>query len=661
MSANDNQWFCTLCNKTFEMESDLAESERRCPFCMRRTGLTKGGTQPDGKTGEASAFPSHTVKRKGSWWKWLLVAVSVGAAGAGGWWAWSIWSVPGPMDDLERVALSEDLKLLLDVEPQDSRLATCDSLEGYRRLLEETGLLGDAAQTGVETSQEAPAALRSVGTLLGGGDRALPAEALAIGLACLRSHGMFAQPCRPAKVDLTAPMPRQSVGLCSVKDGKVESAVLIPDGGEVTPEELEVFTPAQGGAWVLATLGAMAQEPGEAYRLFGAALQAWEDPLVRFQLGEAKLRFKVPDFASEDMAKALSAGYNEQGAVRLAEVQAGLGHWDEALGLYQRVLQGSPSSPVAKLGKVKALLSMGQMKEAETLLAELEREAPSLEGLNHVLAAWHLANKRTDQALAALKKELDTRPTVSSALAWIRTLESVKGTAEAAKALAELKVPGVELELEALRLQLTQGQKAESAQSAEKLAQKYPTDPNVMRACGLAFFDAGELGKAEAAFAAADQYGQNKEFESLTYLTLVRYLMESKGLKSAQSGEATLKMLESRHPNADVDVALSLNGLGLWKQAREILEKKLESDPLRKVDIAVNLYGLYLRNGDPAKADALRKRILGELPEAERTGVEAGFQHELESVKEPEDTPSSASTPTPVPKSRSIDPKAEMK
>lgn len=641
MSTNDSMWLCTLCEKAFEVDPGTPTDEIRCPHCMRRTGLVPGGESGPASPAKMSEGGAEARATKGGsgLWKLLVLVVALGLGAGGAWWAWTAFSKPGPLDGLEQLAKTPDLASILDVGPEDSRLASCNSLKGFEDLLNSAGLVGDAGDA-------APGSLRSVETLLAGSTWVLPAEGLAIGLSCLRKNGAFAAVCRPATKSLTMPIEKQPVGLCVVRDGTVTDAVLLPHNTALELSQLEPLEPAKGAAWVLAAAGGLAREPSDTYRLLGAALDIWEDPVIRFQLGEAKVRYKVMDFASEDMAKALMAGYNEEGVLRLAELQMRLGRFAEALGMYQKALQEGSTSPVVKLGKARCLLSVGKPDEAGPLLTELSKQSPDLEGLNQVLAAWHMMGKRPDEALAALKTDLAAHPSPGAALALVRATESMKGSEPAYQALAEIKVQGVELELERLRLGLMTGKKAETLELAKTLATRYGEDANVQRACGLVFFDMNDLPRSETSFAAAERLGGGKEFESLTYLTLVRYLLESKGQKPSPSGEETFKMLVGRHPNARLDVALSLEGLGLWQKARELLESALAADA-GKMDLAVALYGLYLRNGDPGKADQLRQATLKRLSEAERPGVEEGFQHELESVQHPETTPSANEVVTP--------------
>lgn len=634
MSESRDPWLCTLCNEEFEPAEGSMEAELRCPKCMRKTGLVKGvvahaAAAPPGNASHYPGAPGGAGK-----WRVVVMLASVGLAGVGGWFGWQAWKAPSPQSGFEEM-LSGELTAYLDVAQGDARLASCDTLKGYAALVEKAG-----------KGQDSSKAVRPASVLLDATDGLLPAEALLLGLACIRDHGPFAVPCRVAGVSPTVRLQQQAMGLCEVHDGEVAQHVVVPADGVPEGAALEALDLVKGAALVLATGGSMASEPSEAYRLFGAALSAWEDPRIRFQLGEAKVRFNVLDFASEDMAKALTSGYDEGGVMRLAEVQSRQGNWGEALGLYGKVLQENATAQKAKLGKIRCLLGLGKMADAEPLLNELEKSSPDMEELNHVLAAWHLANKRGDEALAALKREFDVRPSPASGLSLVRATESVKGAEAAFGLLNSLPERGMELELEKLRLALILGNKEEVARLAEALGTAYPDSAHVQRACGLGFFEVQQLDKAEHHFEAADTLGGAAEFESLTYLTLVRYMLEGSGKKGTKSAQETLAMLEQRHKNARLDVALSLEGLGLWNQARGLLEELLAKDAM-KVDAAVALYGLYLRNGDPGRADALRQRTLAALPEQERIGVETGFQHEKESVESPEDTPSSASMPQP--------------
>ncbi len=641
MSENRETWFCTLCNKESELSPEQNEQELRCPHCMRKTGLVRGRAAA---TASAAAGSQGVNSAKGSarWWIAGVLVLALAGGSVGAWFVWQALQAPDEGVDLDSLVQEETLKGLLDVSPEDPRLEGCGSLAGFAALLESKGFFG-APETDARVS------LRPVSELLEGTRGGIPAEGLALGLACIRAHGSFAVPCLPTNVDLTVPMQKQPMGLCAVSDGKATDSVLLPKSLEMGPDSLRPLDARKGAALVLATAGGLAEEPAAVYGMMGKALEIFEDPLIRFQLGEAKVKFKVMDFASEDMAKALAAGYNQSGVMRLAEVQSRMGRWAEALGLYTKVLQESPELPKAKLGKIRSLLGMGRMADAEPLLKELSQTTPDMEELNHILAAWHLANKRGDEALAALRKEVALRPSPGSALALIRTAESVKGAEAAFAELGTLAVAGMEVELEKLRLALILGKREDVVKLAESLAATYPDDANVRRACGLGYFEVQQLDKAELHFDAADKLGGDREFESLTYLTLVRYLMEGAGRKPNESGASTLARLEQRHKNARLDVALSLEGLGQWQLSRTLLEEFLAKDPL-KVDAAVALYGLYLRNGDPSRADALRKKTVAALPEAERVGVESGFQHELESVEHPEDTPSSASMPRPAKK-----------
>ncbi|GEM_PF-4104558 len=641
MPELESKWYCTLCKQEFGVEPQSNPGEIRCPLCMKKTGLVAGGaSRIPGKPGGAHTKKQLAGAASGRSW---LVAVVGAVIVVGGAAAALVWTLLEPQEGsrglpelLQRPVVAEAVGL-----PSDKALlSTCNSLEGFQQLLE--GF--EPPPTGEDSLQSE---VKGVSALLEQRGPALPVEILALGLACLNEGGSFAAPCRRKSVGLTEDLNMVPAGLCTAEGDAVGDAAIWPPESGLEPGDLVIMGYPEAVAWLLASKGATAAQPAKAYELFAEAMELAALPQFRFQLGEAKYRFKLPDFAAEDMAKALSAGFDAAGATRLAELLSRLGRWSEALEIYNRIVRESGSTPEVTLGQARAYLSMGRLAEAEPLLNQLAKSSPGLPGLNQVLAAWHLSSKRYDEGLAALKAEYDLRPSKESALGWLRALEATKGSEAALETLKQIDIGGMEISLERLRLHLVRDEKQEAVALARELSGSYPEEVLVRRASGMAFMHAGEFPEAEEAFAAAERLEGNTGYETLTYLTIARFQMEAKGLKPKESAMATLAKLEERNGEARLDVGLSLEGLGLWTQARDLFEEGLRGNKGRN-DMAIALYGLYLRNGDPEKAAKLRNETLAAVKEAERVGLEAGFQHEYEAVQKPDQTPTSASTPEPV-------------
>jgi len=316
-------------------------------------------------------------------------------------------------------------------------------------------------------------------------------------------------------------------------------------------------------------------------------------------------------------------GFHKEARALYAATVRARGNLDEAYGQYLRLIEQYPDTPEARIALGEMAFGRQNWEEVErhgTVALELVPEDPAARALGAALdyraAALEEDRDGMDAAAAAAAGVLDEAPEneIARRLLISHLLSGDDPTAALPEIDRILEADPDDLQLHFARLNLLGQMQDEAGVEAQlaRMFELFPDNPDVQRGYLRWHIARGETDEAEALLRAiAERTPEAPE----GYLTVVRFLQESKGDEAALAELAALTEAAEGTPRADLYRAMTASMTfdqgareDALAQMRAILETAEPSDQTR--DIQVMLARMLIATGDVPAARALVEEVV---------------------------------------------------
>ncbi|WP_299616411.1 XrtA/PEP-CTERM system TPR-repeat protein PrsT [Pelagibius sp.] len=334
--------------------------------------------------------------------------------------------------------------------------------------------------------------------------------------------------------------------------------------------------------------------------------------------------------------------------VARGEALLNLGQFDEALAIFDRVLQDGPHG-AALANKARITVSLGDMAAAREMLDQALAADPDNPLVTTTDAAWSLRARQFESAKTSYTRSIKLDPT--SPIPYVGLIEAHIGLGEldeAARIVRTLKSTQPDSILvvlqEAIVLFLQHDYRAAKV-AADRVLAFYQTQPQAALIAGYSSYQLLEFEQARRNLAVyLTQRPQDDAARAVLGATLLKlgYTKEAYGLM-AEPGEdipdttaylgvltsaaarmedqsATLKYLKRlaasapEDPEIQEDLGLSQIAAGEIEQGVETLNKALALNP-RSEKAYSHLFGVHVQNRNYSSAILLTKQMQQSLPE----------------------------------------------
>ncbi len=362
---------------------------------------------------------------------------------------------------------------------------------------------------------------------------------------------------------------------------------------------------------------------------------------------------KAREFAGDDPDNSLYK-------LASAELYEQAGRAKDALALLEKAAAAQPSDDALAVALSRLYTRIGDFAKAEAVLTGRLKTDPKNSTLGSALAPLYLTTGRPDDAKKIYSDLLLQRPSDVAALVGLAEIaigqakwsEATDYVTRAQAAAPNDPAPGLAL----IRLDISRQDWKGAATAAAQLAEKFPTNFNVLDAKGRAQIETGDMEGAVSTYKRAYELAPASPPALSRYLAV---LIAAKNFPAAQSLLQAALVRDPRNASLKGDlirVAREIGGLdaglamaktfadsdpdnslydlvsaelyekaGRGADAVDLLEKAVAARPSDR-DLTIALSRVYARTGVPTKAEAvLRARLEADPKEFVVRSVLAGF------------------------------------
>jgi Flp pilus assembly protein TadD len=442
----------------------------------------------------------------------------------------------------------------------------------------------------------------------------IPLEAALYGVAVARATGRDWAVCTPESQTIAAVWKRP-FAVCS-SDGVRQYGLHL----KADVQAWRVRSDEEVLALYLAAAAELPLPAREAYRLMGAARELVDSPDLLFRLGAVKIANGASEFGIEDLREALQAGAPIEGHLELGDSLMQVGLPDQALTAYGNLLAVDPDNALGSLGNARALGTLGRVDEAAAILVTLQDTHPELPGLWHALSLVYERQGKSQEAIAALRKEIDQHPQREH----YERLTALYVTAQRGDEVVPLLRKEYAAHPDAyLALLIAQAMAKDGAASEKWLATALKNHPDNMELLAFSaqlLLNGRKYREAEELLMRLS--GRDPENLGLeVQLAMCRFALEKAGEKGHKDARKTAAELARRQQRELFRLAGLLSKDGYIGESEEILELRLVETGVEG-ELTTWLYFLYLDHGKKTRAQEFRVNQLPKYTGEHRDWVE---------------------------------------